>query len=145
MRDQFLAPAVLPQDKRDSYSWEDGRLPQLICGSSNFDVTAETGDRGQSTRDNRTHANSAIPCLHSKPRLTQQADWNSRISLDVSELRLRLWWPKFVVFLRASTAMQVRPPSLHARIFSSSFAAIVPLALWHNWNAESVIKGSTTK
>jgi hypothetical protein len=79
IRDQVHAQAVLPPDKSDGYRWEGGRAPQLICDSSRFDVNC-TDARTLPVRERRQ--NTCVPlqllCLDSKPRFTQQADWNSR-------------------------------------------------------------------
>jgi hypothetical protein len=90
MRDQVLGPAVLPPNESDGYPWEGGRSPEVICGPSHFDVTAQTGDRGQSTRANRTHAYVCNPHTWIRSRdvpskLTETLELLA-ISLDVSKL-----------------------------------------------------------
>lgn len=93
MRDQFHAPSVLPPDKSDGYPWEGGRAPGLIYVSSRFDVSAQTGDRGQYAEDNRTH-----PYLCNSHAWIRSRDLPSKlaetvelvaISSDVSQLRLQ--------------------------------------------------------
>ena len=93
MRDQVHAPIVLPLDKSDGYPWEGERAPELICGSSRFEVTAQTGDRGQSARDNRTHvylcnSHAWIRSRDLPSKLTESVELVA-ISSGVSELKLQ--------------------------------------------------------